>query len=24
VEIRAKDDMCAPPEEWTLTVEGNT
>jgi hypothetical protein len=24
VEIRAKDDMCAPPQEWTLTVEGNT
>lgn len=24
VEIVAKDDMCAPPQEWTLTVEGNT
>lgn len=23
VEIRAKDDQCAPPEEWTLTVTGN-
>jgi hypothetical protein len=24
VEIRAKNDECAPPEEWTLTIEGNT
>lgn len=24
VEIRAKDDMCAPPQEWTLTVTGNS
>lgn len=24
VEVRAKDDMCAPPEQWNLTVEGNT
>lgn len=24
VEVRAKDDMCAPPEQWSLTVEGNT
>lgn len=24
VEIRAKDDLCAPPQEWTLTVLGNT
>lgn len=24
VEIVAKNDMCAPPEEWSLTVEGNT
>lgn len=23
VEIRAKDDMCAPPQEWSLTVAGN-
>lgn len=24
VEVRAKDDMCMPPQEWTLTVLGNT
>lgn len=24
VEIRAKDDLCAPPQEWTLTVTGNS
>jgi hypothetical protein len=24
VEIRAKDDACMPPDEWTLEVEGNT
>ncbi len=24
VEIRAKNDMCAPPQEWMLTVAGNT
>ena len=24
VEIRAKDDMCAPGQQWMLTVEGNT
>jgi hypothetical protein len=24
VEIRAKDDICAPPQEWMLTIEGNT
>ncbi|MCH9687378.1 MAG: hypothetical protein K0V04_38445 [Deltaproteobacteria bacterium] len=24
VEIRAKNDVCAPPDEWTLVVSGNT
>jgi len=24
VEIRAKDDMCAPGQQWMLTVEGNS
>jgi hypothetical protein len=24
VEIRAKNDMCAPPQQWTLVVRGNT
>ncbi len=24
VEIRAKNDICAPPGEWTLVVSGNT
>lgn len=24
VEILAKDDICAPPQEWQLIVEGNT
>jgi hypothetical protein len=23
VEVRAKDEMCAPPEQWNLMVEGN-
>ncbi len=24
VEVRAKDNMCAPPEQWMLLIEGNT